>query len=410
MVSNAGISYEAALAGPEGSRAVAKRFGVSKSKVNYDRAKLREAQFLATQGGAMMGDIDGLVSAEHNESGSSYTLTSEVAWGYEDFRRFIRSRGQDPDAVDFEWGVTSNPTGGYWNKLMRVRPKKGHIELDWDGILGSLDGWEPEVPVASNGHSCVLNLADLQLGKMLGTGLGTESTVELVRRSVAVFAAQVRAEEPDEVVVVDNGDIVENLFNYPNQTGMIDLPLTRQVELAIRLQVEIIKMLAPLTPRLVVGAVPSNHGQVRTGQQKAAGYVDDDWGLFVNRELEDRLDIPNVRFARPDVDEETLVIVTSGTRLAFNHGHRAGGGQAGVLKWIQGQENGRQPGWDADIWVMAHYHHLYMFTHGNGRWCIGVSSPEPGSAWFRYAKGQESGRGLTRFSTSGGKWWNLEMV
>lgn len=407
-------SYEAALAGPDGSRKVAKQFGVSKSKVNYDRAKLREAQFLATQGGAIVGDIDGLVNEEHGAEGSSYTLTSERAWGFEDFRQFIRSRGQDPDSVDFEWGVTTNPNGGFWNRINRVRPKPGHVEVDWDGILKVLEGWEPQKPVGRpNDRTCVLNLADLQLGKQLATGLGTESTLEQVRRSVRVFAEQVREEEPSEVIVVDNGDIVENLFNYPNQTGMIDLPLTRQIEVAIRLQVELIRVLAPLTPKLIIGAVPSNHGQVRTGQQKAAGYVDDDWGLFINRELEDRLGefyTNNLEFARPDVGEETLVIESNGTVMAFNHGHRAGGGQAGVLKWIQGQENGRQPGWNADIWVLAHYHHLYMFTHGNGRWCIGVSSPEPGSEWFRYAKGQESGRGLTRFSTSGGKWWNLEMV
>src|SRR5690606_22301822 len=110
-------SYEAALAGPDGSRKVAKQFGVSKSKVNYDRAKLREAQFLATQGGAIVGDIDGLVNEEHGAEGSSYTLTSERAWGFEDFRNFIRSRGQDPDSVDFEWGVTTNPNGGFWNRI-----------------------------------------------------------------------------------------------------------------------------------------------------------------------------------------------------------------------------------------------------------------------------------------------------
>jgi hypothetical protein len=60
-----------------------------------------------------------------DEGPNAYALTSERAWGYEDFRNFIASKGQDPDAVAFNWGVTTNPNGGYWNKLNNVRPKQG---------------------------------------------------------------------------------------------------------------------------------------------------------------------------------------------------------------------------------------------------------------------------------------------
>lgn len=55
----------------------------------------------------------------------SYTLTADRAWGYEDFCEFIRSKGQDPEAVTFNWGVTTNPQGGFWNKINNVRPKTG---------------------------------------------------------------------------------------------------------------------------------------------------------------------------------------------------------------------------------------------------------------------------------------------
>ena len=75
-------------------------------------------------------------SETHHEDGSaSYTRFSKVAWGYDDYCAFIRENGQDPDAVTFTWGWTSNPSGGFWNKLNNVRPKK------------AAEGGGPEWPV-----------------------------------------------------------------------------------------------------------------------------------------------------------------------------------------------------------------------------------------------------------------------
>lgn len=61
-------------------------------------------------------------SESHGPTGSSYVRFSQTAWGFEDYRDFIRTTGQDPDLVTFTWGWTSNPTGGFWNKLNNVRP------------------------------------------------------------------------------------------------------------------------------------------------------------------------------------------------------------------------------------------------------------------------------------------------
>ncbi len=88
-------------------------------------------------------------SEQHNPDGSSsYTRFSEVPWGFEDYREFIASKGQDPDEVIFTWGWTSNPSGGTWNKLMNVKPKVGT----------SGDG--PEWPVIQPAASVVVNITD----------------------------------------------------------------------------------------------------------------------------------------------------------------------------------------------------------------------------------------------------------
>lgn len=83
----------------------------------------------------------------HNPDGSSsYVRFSETAWGYDDYREFIASTGQNPDDVTFTWGWTSNPTGGFWNKLNNVRPKTAK------------DGGEPLWPVIQQAAPVKINV------------------------------------------------------------------------------------------------------------------------------------------------------------------------------------------------------------------------------------------------------------
>jgi len=88
-------------------------------------------------------------SEQHGPDGSSsYTRYSEQPWGYEDYREFIRSRGQNPDDVTFTWGWTSNPGGGTWNKLNNVRPKT------------AATGAGPEWPVIQQAAPVNVTIAD----------------------------------------------------------------------------------------------------------------------------------------------------------------------------------------------------------------------------------------------------------
>jgi hypothetical protein len=97
------------------SRMASKLTGISKSAINDHRS----GKCICTKV-APVGE-----SETHNPDGSSnYVRYSTRPWGYEDYRKFIASTGQDPDAVTFSWGWTSNATGaGFWNKLNGVRLK-----------------------------------------------------------------------------------------------------------------------------------------------------------------------------------------------------------------------------------------------------------------------------------------------
>lgn len=103
------------------SRQAARFTGHSKSAINDHRAG---NCVCGKAGTASLSVVPAGESEQHNPDGSSsYTRYSDTPWGYDDYRAFIASKGQDPDAVTFTWGWTSNPAGGVWNKLNNVRTK-----------------------------------------------------------------------------------------------------------------------------------------------------------------------------------------------------------------------------------------------------------------------------------------------
>ena len=108
------------------SRQAAKFTGISKSVINEHRAGTCVCKDETT---APAGE-----SETHNADGTAnYVRFSERPWGFDDYCAFIRSTGQDPSEVTFTYGWTSNPGGGFYNKLNSVK-----------AIAGS--GTNPEYP------------------------------------------------------------------------------------------------------------------------------------------------------------------------------------------------------------------------------------------------------------------------
>ena len=259
----------------------------------------------------------------------------------------------------------------------------------------------------------VLCLSDLQIGKAMEHGGGTRETIAVVQQSVSAFIDQYCGGMV-EAVLVDGGDMIENMFNTPTQAYTNDLDVAAQIRTARRLMLDTILRVLEHVERVTYVSIPSNHGQVRSGQKAQAGTVEADFGLEIGYQLEDAIALNpelayRVTFVRPDALEETAVLHTSDTVLAFNHGHRMGA-QTKHSDWWGKQDHGRMPGWDADILVTAHYHTLSVQQSGDARWIIGTSSPEPGSGWFALSTGKRSLRGCTAFLVDRGMWEQLAVV
>ena len=191
---------------------VSRKWNIAKSAVNKYRSRLKRGIPLPT---SAVGTVAAAATADDVLRNSDDTIVSatrmaDKAWGAAEWREFIRAHGQDPDTVTFQYGVTSNPVSGYWNKLFNVRP---------NGVAGSVSApsWPVVVPGptfvvrpvtrtprASKWQTAVL-VADPQIGyRFLDDG-----TMEPFHDEGAIDVALqiIGAENPDQTVVM--GDILD---------------------------------------------------------------------------------------------------------------------------------------------------------------------------------------------------------
>lgn len=323
-----------------------------------------------------------------------------------------------PQAIVSTRGKTVRLPDGSYEKIT-FHPNRAVIEMakTYDDLAPYVDKpLEPAPnysPYPSLSHGLVVNLADAQIGKANQRGGGTKDTLGRVNECLGRVVDRVLLERPQTVVLVDNGDIIENIFNVPTQKVTNDCDPVTQFRLARQMMRNAIDTLAPFTNRLIVVGVPSNHGQARFDFKSAAGTVDADYGLEINRILEElyavRPGFEYVEFVRPDPLYETAVVKVAGTKIAFHHGHQAKG-QSSQSAWWSGQDHGRMPGWDADILVTAHFHNMGLTQSGNGRWIIHCASVEPDSDYFTNRTGERSQRGMTVFNVLDGQWSGLDLL
>lgn len=258
----------------------------------------------------------------------------------------------------------------------------------------------------------VVALADFQTGKTDVHG----GTVNLYKRVRSVYA-QMEAELPHykTIIAADLGDIIENFMNVGSQRQSNDLNLTDQLEAAISLIWEGLRVLHSKCDRLIYVAVPSNHCEVRTGvgnKNRASSVLSDDYGIHVQRQIrrmaQMRPDVyGNMSFVCPsDYDAACTVKPSADDKsvLFFEHGHVGGGAsQAKMRQHVKNMQAGRIAyAHMANIFVHGHYHTPEMYLVGDKTWVVGVSSIDAGSSWFTNMSGESAPSAVTSFVAKDG--------
>lgn len=395
------------------SRTIAAQLGISKSGINRHRAgkcicfctdskksnksKPENATMLVGQ------------SEQHDADGtSSYQTMSATAWGFEDFRKFIQSKGQDPDNVTFTWGVTSNPAGGYWNKLNNVKPipvaERELDAVDLPALYAAARLITGHVaPAHDTNRATVVVYTDPQIGKVARRG----GTPETLARSMSIRAkldALLQARNPGRCVVLDGGDGFENFNSGGNPMFTNDLSLAGQMDVYGTELFEFINTCHRHAPVTVAG-VPSNHTAWRSGKQ-LLGNPQDDLGLFMHAQVAKvtRAARMDVEWVKPADYDETTTVDVYGTVLGLVHGNQFGPGQA--VQWWEKQTFGAQAVARADVLIHGHYHSYSANVAGRNpvnqrqRWCFGAPTLDNGSDWFRTTAGRDSDPGLLVFDVT----------
>lgn len=346
-------------------------------------------------------------SETHNPDGSAdYVRFSETAWGHDDYRAFIQSKGQNPDEVTFTWGWTSNPAGGFWNKLNNVRPIATSTEetIDWTAAAKFVEGFT-YIPAKREFlvDSAILQPTDEQWGKTDFNG-GTPETEERVLNSYAAFADYIREHRPRRVLLARTGDGIENTCSTNSQRDTNDLDVPHMLVQSFKMDLQSLKMIAPLVEEVIDARVTSNHGRWRTGLKADAGNPHADFGIAVGRQLEDTqriLDVlPNVRFEFPERLMESMTVKLGELNVGMVHGHQASGADK-LGDWWAKQDHGRMPTWNADILLAGHWHSYRSYQSGDARWVHVGPASDPGSSWFSNIQGERATSGMLAMCVEG---------
>lgn len=335
--------------------------------------------------------------------------------------------GVSPEAVTpYSASLRCEEIGNSWLKV-NINPLKAMLaegeRVAFDSLRADMDKYAADYVKRHNANGAVgvgdradgtlvVALADFQTGKTDVHG----GTVNLYKRVRSVYA-QMEVELPRyrTIIAADLGDIIENFMNVGSQRQSNDLNLTDQLEAAISLIWEGLRVLHSKCDNLIYVAVPSNHCEVRTGvgnKNRASSVLSDDYGIHVQRQIrrmaEMRPDVyGNMSFVCPsDYDAACTVKPSADDKsvLFFEHGHVGGGAsQAKMRQHVKNMQAGRIAyAHMANIFVHGHYHTPEMYLVGDKTWVVGVSSIDAGSSWFTNATGESAPSAVTSFVAKDG--------
>ena len=378
----------------------------------------REGALAGGEGASESADVEALADRARRALKEAHDAATELA---------ASKLGVSPEAVTpYRASLRCEEMGNSWLKV-NINPLKAMLadgeRVAFETLRADMDKYAADYVKRHSTRSAtdvgdradgtlVVALADFQTGKTDVHG----GTVNLYKRVRSVYA-QMEAELPHykTIVAADLGDIIENFMNVGSQRQSNDLNLTDQLEAAISLIWEGLRVLHSKCDNLIYVAVPSNHCEVRTGvgnKNRASSVLSDDYGIHVQRQIrrmaEMRPDVyGNMSFVCPsDYDAACTVKPDAGDKsvLFFEHGHVGGGAvQAKMRRHVKDMQAGRIAyAHLANIFVHGHYHTPEMYLVGDKTWVVGVSSIDAGSSWFTNATGESAPSAVTSFVAKDG--------
>lgn len=319
------------------------------------------------------------------------------------------------DPVEWEDGSGKEGVGAaytapskLWRYRFKVVPKSARSDEDIAVLMAEAIATVPDPLISrpvGNFRSKVIDLADFQIGKTDELG-GTAETLARSEAALATVVADLIANPVAEIILVDGGDSTEGFESSPNAAQTNDLHQTEQIRVWRRILWRWIDALSPLTTRLIVIGVPSNHCRVRKGKN-VQGSALDDWGIEVIAQVSDiaaanPAAYGHVQFVVPNEHEEhVLFTLIGGQILGVVHGHQKQSPNA-IAPWIK--STGRRGLSQADIVLVHHFHHLVVQVFGDKQVLFIAPTNDNGSSWFTPSSGERSEPGVLTLEVDATRW------
>ena len=263
-------------------------------------------------------------------------------------------------------------------------------------------------------RAVIVNLSDWQTGKT-NNGKGTPELVEAINATTDRLIDWLKTLKKNGVLcvyVIGLGDLVEQCDgHYDMQAFTVDLDRREQMRLARRLILMIVDRIIGLGLRVVLGAVPGNHGENRRNGKAFTTWTDnDDLAVFdgvaeVLASNPDRYHLASVPQGAI-ADDLTLTLDVAGVPVAWAHGHQCKG--KGPEAWWAGQVMGYQGVGTAHILNTGHFHHFTISEKTSRTW-MQMPAMDGGSHWWTSNTGQHSPRGTVAYvagNACGSRGWS----
>ena len=340
--------------------------------------------------------------------------------GAKTFNDALIRMGYDPDHFKIEgdrlehrsWDMAIGDGQVQTMHYVKARIVKRIAEHDIKDFIKRVHKYRKPVKVAPGGdYGLSVFIADPQVGK--GEGGGIE---ELARRfgrlqqEVIDLVREYRkiGKPIGHIAIAGVGDIIENCSHwYPGQNFQIELGLTDQIDMAVELILDSVKLWVPLAERFTIADTPGNHGEHRAEKGQIATDDADNFDRLVFRSLwrimREREDLwGHVNWANP-YDDMCTVYDIDGVIVGMSHGHLGGRARPAnigkrQLDFWANQKLDDRPLASADIFVTAHYHHSLNAEHGSKYW-FQCPTMDGGSKYFAENSGQRSVPGVLTLLT-----------
>jgi len=211
----------------------------------------------------------------------------------------IKDWGLDPDLVAIDQstiqirGWDANVSEGTGKEkvtyVRRMKYYKANIvlrqtskfEIEWQDVISEIKKSKAKKILENNNlYDLIVCVSDWQIGK--GEGDGSNGSVNRIMNSLSNLTQHIKDlkklnRNPNTIYLVGMGDLVEQCSgHYAMQAFQVDLDRREQMRVVRRLLLEYVNELYSLCSKLVLVAVPGNHGENRLNGKAFTNFTDND--------------------------------------------------------------------------------------------------------------------------------------